>query len=161
MTTIPNKGAVVVGISEKDVDDIYTIRSYIEGLAAKWATEHITDEEIGALREIVDVQEDDVSRGDSLQVSAPRWSLSRVHVRLLPQSPAQADAFRLSPQYPERQSPVHKDGGQGVKDSVQEHRNILEAIARRDATLAETLTAEHIKNAKKNFLDRHHAEGNN
>ena len=30
-----NKGAVVVGVSEKDIDDIYTIRMQIEGLASK------------------------------------------------------------------------------------------------------------------------------
>ena len=34
---IPNKGAYVTGISEKDIHDIYVIRSYLEGLCAKWA----------------------------------------------------------------------------------------------------------------------------
>ena len=35
---VPNKGAYVTGISEKDVKDIYMIRSRLEGLAARWAT---------------------------------------------------------------------------------------------------------------------------
>ena len=35
---IPNKGAVVIGISEKDIEDIYAVRIRIEGLAAGlWA----------------------------------------------------------------------------------------------------------------------------
>ncbi len=34
---VPNKGAVVTGISPKDIQDIYTIRIMIEGLAARWA----------------------------------------------------------------------------------------------------------------------------
>ena len=43
---IPNKGAVVVGISEQDVEDIYEIRIRIEGLAARLCAEKITDEEL-------------------------------------------------------------------------------------------------------------------
>ena len=42
VTMIPNKGAYVTGISPKDVYDIYRIRSVLEGLCARWATEHIT-----------------------------------------------------------------------------------------------------------------------
>ena len=57
MKTTHNKGAVVVGISEKDVDDIYAIRSRIEGLAARWAAEHVTEKELEDLREIVELQE--------------------------------------------------------------------------------------------------------
>ena len=37
VTIIPNKGAYVVGISQKDIKDIYEIRSRLEGLCAKWA----------------------------------------------------------------------------------------------------------------------------
>ena len=42
---IPNKGAYVTGITQKDVKDIYMIRSLLEGLCARWATEHISNEE--------------------------------------------------------------------------------------------------------------------
>jgi DNA-binding GntR family transcriptional regulator len=42
---------------------------------------------------------------------------------------------------------------------VQEHRDILEAIASRDSDAAERLTEEHIKNAKHNFLDKHDLPG--
>ena len=41
---IPNKGAYVTGITVKDVHDIYAIRALLEGLAARWACEHITHE---------------------------------------------------------------------------------------------------------------------
>ena len=35
--TVPNKGAVVVGVTEKDIEDIYVIRTRIEDLAVRWA----------------------------------------------------------------------------------------------------------------------------
>ena len=48
--TVPNKGAVVIGVSAKDILDIYSIRMKIEALAARWAATNITDEELDALR---------------------------------------------------------------------------------------------------------------
>ena len=50
---VPNKGAYVTGITGKDVKDIYLVRSLLEGLCARWATEHITEEQIEKLEEIV------------------------------------------------------------------------------------------------------------
>ena len=48
---IPNKGAYVTGITEKDVKDIYMMRSLLEGLCARWATEHITPEQMDEMEE--------------------------------------------------------------------------------------------------------------
>ena len=47
--TTHNKGAVVVGISSGDVNDIYLIRTKVEGLAARRAAQNISDEELDAL----------------------------------------------------------------------------------------------------------------
>ena len=49
VTIIPNKGAYVTGISSKDIRDIYILRSMLEGLCARWATEHITEEQLEEL----------------------------------------------------------------------------------------------------------------
>ena len=49
---IPNKGAYVTGITQKDVKDIYMIRSLLEGLCARWATEHITKEQMEEMEEM-------------------------------------------------------------------------------------------------------------
>ena len=46
VSIVPNKGAYVTGISDKDTRDIYVIRSYLEGLAARWACDRISEEEI-------------------------------------------------------------------------------------------------------------------
>ena len=53
VTIIPNKGAYVSGITPKDVHDIYCMRSYLEGLCARWATKYITPEQISKLEEII------------------------------------------------------------------------------------------------------------
>jgi DNA-binding transcriptional regulator YhcF (GntR family) len=46
---IPNRGAFVTGIHAKDVKDIYMIRSRLEALCARWATQYITKEQMAAL----------------------------------------------------------------------------------------------------------------
>ena len=51
VTIIPNRGAYVSGISHKDIWDIYKIRSMLEGLCARWAAEHITEEQLDQLEE--------------------------------------------------------------------------------------------------------------
>ena len=53
VTIIPNKGAYVTGITPKDVYDIYKIRSMLEGVCARWATEHITEKQIEELEEVL------------------------------------------------------------------------------------------------------------
>ena len=51
VTIIPNKGAYVTGISQKDIKDIYVIRSMLEGLCARWAAQHISEEQLDELDE--------------------------------------------------------------------------------------------------------------
>src|SRR5699024_5008816 len=53
VTIIPNKGAYVTGISQKDIRDIYVIRSMLEGLCARWAAQHITEEQLDELEETI------------------------------------------------------------------------------------------------------------
>ena len=53
VTIVPNKGAYVTGISSKDIRDIYILRSMLEGLCARWATEHITEEQLDELEEVI------------------------------------------------------------------------------------------------------------
>ena len=46
VSIIPNKGAYVTGITRQDVEDIYAIRSLLEGLCARWATAYITEKQL-------------------------------------------------------------------------------------------------------------------
>ena len=50
---IPNKGAVVNGISVKDMEDIFSIRSRLEGLCAGWAAKYRTEEELEEMEEVI------------------------------------------------------------------------------------------------------------
>lgn len=149
--SVPNKGAVVIGVSEKDIDDIYTIRMVIESLAAKWAAENITDKELQELREVVELQEFYVSKTDAEQV----WHLdTRFHEKIYESCRSRPLRQTLSQFHNYIQKPREismKSEGRS-KTAVEEHRKIYEALLTHDAAAAEILAAEHIKNAKLNLL---------
>ena len=68
VTIIPNKGAYVVGISQKDIKDIYEIRSRLEGLCAKWAAENITKEQLDELEENIFLSDFHATKGNAEQM---------------------------------------------------------------------------------------------
>ena len=67
---VPNKGAYVTGITSKDVRDIYMIRAQLEGLCAKWATEHISDAQMQEMEENVYLAEFYAAKGHTEQIAS-------------------------------------------------------------------------------------------
>ena len=55
--SIPNRGVFVLGITQEDIKHIYAIRQRIEGLAALWAAEKMTSEELKTLENIYNLME--------------------------------------------------------------------------------------------------------
>ena len=147
----PNKGAIVLGVDHKDLQDIYTIRSYIEGLASRWAAENITDDKCKRLREIVDLQEFYYLKNDSDQISEMD---SRFHETIFNYSESRSLEHMLR----DLHHMIQRYRKQSIEDtertekSITEHRLILEAICSGDGDEAERLTATHINNAKENLL---------
>lgn len=147
---IPNKGAHVTGITNKDVKDIYMIRSYLEGLAARWATEHITEEEISELEEIVLLAEFNLKKDKPEQVVMLD---GRFHALLYKTTNSRMldhvlVDFHRYVQHARASSVAAKDR---ARKSVREHKAILEAIKEKDADLAEQLANDHILHVMENL----------
>ena len=147
----PNKGAVVLGISEKDLTDIYTIRMYVEGLASRWAAQKITDEQLERLTEVVELQEFYQNRACSEQINDLD---TRFHELIYEYSDSRTLQHTLSNLHHMiqhyRQRSFSSDGR--APKAIKEHIDILNALIAHDADLAEKLTVEHIANAHANLL---------
>ena len=90
---VPNKGAVVVGVTDQDIHDIYEIRKRIEGLASRLCAVSITDDELRALEQIVDLQEFYLLKNDTEQI----WKLdSDFHKIIYDSSRSRPLRFTLS-----------------------------------------------------------------
>ena len=55
--TIPNRGAYVIGLSNRDISDLFDMRYLFEIQAVEWAIKRMTDEEIDELRETIEFME--------------------------------------------------------------------------------------------------------
>lgn len=157
ITIIPNKGAYVTGITPTDIHDIYVIRSYLEGLCAKWACRHATEAELQSLEEIVCLAEFNATRNRYEQMAELD---SKFHETLYNAcgSKMLRHILRDFHQYVESVRKQTLSRSERAIAAINEHKAILEAINNRDEELAEKLSNEHIKTTMYNlrlrgFLD--------
>jgi len=150
VSLIPNKGAYVTGITSKDIHDIYTIRSYLEGLCAKWACEHITDDQIEALEEILYLSDFHARRSHYNQLVELD---NKFHELIYNACGSKILKHVLSDfhQYVERVRKITLSMPSRAVKSNKEHADIVAAIKKRDGQLAEALAHEHIINTMKNM----------
>lgn len=142
-----SKGAVVIGISREDIDAIYEIRQRIEGMAARYAAQNVTDSALHELKEIVDLQEFYVEKGDADNIKNMDSAFHEKIYQLCGSTPlcdTLSSLHRKILKY--RRASVANTSR--AHHSLEEHRAIYDAIAAHDADRAEQLTIAHIHNAR-------------
>lgn len=153
VTIIPNKGAYVTGITPKDVKDIYIVRSLLEGLCARWATEHITEKQLDELEEIVLLSEFHIKKEGHNNIEQIAILDGRFHAVLYEASDSRILShvlmdFHRYVQMARKSSIVSEER---ARKSIREHKQILRAIKEQDADLAEQLANEHILHVIQNL----------
>ncbi|MGE5558531.1 MAG: GntR family transcriptional regulator [Bacillota bacterium] len=147
----PRKGAYVAGISSKDITEVFEIRGALEGLAAELAVERITEEELDQLEKILyqvascvdsnnleGMIDADTHFHEMLYLASRNARLSQI-VHNLREQIQRFRKFSLS-------SPGR------MREALEEHKAIVDAIAQRNANLACQLAKEHIENAESSFM---------
>ena len=127
---IPNNGASIIGISPKDLKDIYEMRARLEGMCARWAIRNKTEEDIARLEEISDLSEFHVQKGRYDKV---------------------LELDNEFHHYLERIRKKTLSSQERVVKTIQEHRDIIDAIKSGDEDKAEECTKSHILNSMKNI----------
>jgi DNA-binding GntR family transcriptional regulator len=150
---VPNRGAYVDGITIKDIQDIYVIRSYLEGLCASWACEHITKEQIEELEEIIYLSEFHAKKGHQEQLLDLD---NKFHEIIYQASNSKMLNHVLSDfhHYVQRVRKTTLSVMERVTNSNAEHTALLEAIKERDKDKAEKLAQKHIKKTIENIVDK-------
>ena len=148
---IPNKGAYVTGITQKDVKDIYMIRSLLEGLCARWATEHITKEQLDELEETFYLARFHAEKGHLEQLAELD---NRFHDILYEACSSKILEHQLKDfhQYVLRVRRKTLSSADRGPKSNEEHEELLEAIKAGNAGLAEQLANRHMINAYENMV---------
>ena len=153
VTIIPNRGAYVTGISQKDSWDIYSLRSLLEGMCARWAVEHITEKQLDELEEIILLSEFQLKKGSGFSAEQITALDGRFHDVLYEASGSRILSHVLTDfhnyvQSARKSSVISEDR---ARKSIREHKQILRAIRDRDAEMAEQLANEHILHVMQNL----------
>ena len=151
---IPNKGAVILGISPEDICDIYEMRAMLEGAAAARAAERATEEDVRQLAEILDLTGFYLSRQNMAQLKSLD---GRFHQMIYEMSGSRMYRKMLCDLHYyvglTRGASLKTEGR--AEQSAEEHRAVLSAIERHDPEEARRLMTLHVNNALENVLKRH------
>jgi len=137
----PRSGITVIGISSKDVVDSFTILGVLTGQAAAWAAQRIKPHELVALRELA---ADVAARSGDDSIGEANWRFHQeIHraahsPRLLAQL---RQAARVVPTNFLTLFPDHE------KHSLDEHDELIEAIAGHYAERARSVAERHVLEA--------------
>ena len=148
---VPNKGAYVTGITRKDVQNIYMIRSLLEGLCARWATENITEEQMAEMEENIFLSKFHAEKGHYDQLAELD---NRFHEILYEACNSKMLEHQLRDfhQYVLRVRKKTLSNVNRGRKSNEEHEQIMEAIKAKDADRAEALANAHMINAYNNMV---------
>ena len=158
---IPRQGFYVKKFSRKEFEEIYQIREALEGLAIKLAVDHLKDDDIQTIQNVFTQAEQSVSKGESkLAIEADTYLHDFIVTRcqnqklieLLEKIHDQIVTFRTweSEKFYDR-----------MFTSFKEHQEIIEALKKKDAELAEKLMMEHIKRVGNGLLELYPFEEDN
>ena len=149
VTIIPNKGAYVVGISKK-IFRISTDTVASGGtVCAKWAADKITKEQLDELDENIYLSDFHAAKKNSEQVVELD---NRFHEILYNASDSKELKHVLDfHHYVQRVRKITLADPKRSVQSNQEHRQIVEALKKHDAGLAEKLANEHMMNTIHNM----------
>ena len=147
------KGSVVIGITEKDLKDIFLIRGKLECMAASLAAENRTDEQLEELREVLELQEFYLSKSDAERIKHMDNKFHRTLYRL---SGSMSFYDTLIPLHKKiqkyRMASVQSKSRAAA--SVEEHRLIFEAIADKNSENASQYARQHVENAYNHIIGK-------
>lgn len=146
----PNVGVRVAQLSPNDLHELLIVREALEGMACALAAEHMTDDEIKALGKLLEEH----GRQESVQVGTGYYQYAKdvdFHFRIVKGSHNSRmidmlcdDLYDLLRVYRYKSSTEHGR----AKKALQEHKEIVAALAKRDPVLAEQKMRQHIRNAR-------------
>jgi DNA-binding GntR family transcriptional regulator len=144
VTFFPHRGVVVADISVDDIEDIYIIRIALESAAARIGAENMSDEGLQYMRRTLADMEDTYYHFDP-----SHWlALNGVFHNAIYRAADNPHLFKLITSTNLTINPYIRTYimmPDYLQQSVDEHRQILDAVGRRNGAEAEELTKAHLQ----------------
>jgi DNA-binding GntR family transcriptional regulator len=148
---VPNVGAVVSELSQKDIVQIYDLMGVLEGLSLRIATPFLSKEVIEQIEKLVAKVEE--SKDDPFYMSQNNFEFHRFLtdlsgnerlINFMENIRLQTYRMRLQTFYSDEQ----------VEATIKEHKQILNAIKEKDSEKAEKLIRKHYQDAKDRLIKK-------
>ncbi|PKV96432.1 GntR family transcriptional regulator [Amycolatopsis echigonensis] len=142
------RGSVVAGLSDQEVEDLFAVRLSLEVLACRLAAERASDEDLAGLKELLDHAADALSRGS---VNEAHRANSAFHDEVTRIAGNQFLRTALEP----LQGRMHWLFRHvlDLSELLQEHRDLLAAIASGDPERAAAQSERHIGKYRTQYPD--------
>ena len=147
VTRLPKGGFAVREFTKEDVEEIFGIRSALESYAAYLATLHITPDKISTLEKRLKESEEALEKGDDDKVVQLYTEFHDIlyksckSKKLVEMINNFRDYF-----YRYRSALLHMENGMSY--SNKDHRQMLEAMKKKNPRLAESLVRKHLSRGK-------------
>ena len=148
---IPRRGTYVANLSIRDINDVFEIREALESLAAGLAADRITDDELEDMermlveadeavsaKDLDKVVEIDIRFHDMLYQASRNEKLTGILNNLREQT----TRFRM----------ISLSAPGRLKNTLEEHRELVEALGNRDVAEASRAAQAHLANAEHTVL---------
>ena len=145
------KGSVVIGITDKDLEDIFAIRTSLESMVASIVAKKRSQEQLAELKETLELQEFYLSKQDADRIKLMDNKFLQTLYRL---SGSMTFYDVLVPLHKKVQKyrKASVESKSRAIESVNEHRKIFEAIEMQNPEMAALYAKEHIENAYNHII---------
>lgn len=149
---VPRKGAYVAGLSVKDVEEVYEIRTVLETLAVRLAAQRMQPADYQQLDELAEKmcatwQEGDVDNWVNLDARFHellyKFSRNDRLVYMMSNIMEQLSRYRI----------ISLANVEVRHNSLSEHQELIEALKRRDSEAAAIAASTHIENTKQSLIN--------
>jgi DNA-binding GntR family transcriptional regulator len=144
---IPNRGAFVIGLTKRDISDLFDLRELFEIQAVEWAIKRMTPEDIEALRETVDFMEfytlkDDIDKVLSFNSQFHSIIYAGTKDRMIQKT------LSTYQTYLSHSAPASNYTGDYLKTLLEEHRAIFNAVESGNTAAGRKAMEYHMEQSK-------------
>lgn len=144
---IPNRGSFVVGLTKRDISDLFDLRSHLEIQGIEWAIKRMSDEELDSLREKVEFMEFYTLKNDAEKVLLFNSQFHELLYKGTKDRMLQKmlNTFQV---YLKHSAPARSNSGDYLKTILEEHKAIFKAIETRNIPAGRKAMEHHMKESK-------------
>ncbi len=150
--TVPYRGAVVADLSGQEVEEIYFVRAAVEKIAARLVVKNITPEEMKSLKTLLTEVEEHLRQKTDQMIEKDGEFHRAIYQTCRNQHLCEIIDYLKTKSY--RVGYNAWSIPARIEQSIQEHREIVKAIEKKDVPRLEKITIQHLTVSKNSYLNQ-------